>query len=685
VIDNAFLNETIDATMASITRAGRALITFFDDTRVAFVRDSVAQDEDGRPSIGRTSTCRALTGLIDLARVLTEEEATDPELHLSTIEIINLLAKEYFTCLVENPDELRTSDINGVNMFTDSHLVLSALMLDAYRTAGADREPRGGRINLPPERFGAGMAEVERIAEQIQQNLVAWLGGRIHQGAQTHDFITLYGVRAADALQWRVGRIVPNWPPDLSERVGNSILQQLGYHSADIASRFDPAELVFSTCLLRRLAVPHGSQLTRRVLDIIAKTQTNDGAWPTAKMISHGPRQLLHVASYEVALALADLLLDQIERDPAAMNQELIPLLNRSYGLIRSTRADVGAWQGWGNDRALWPPLIESWTTAVVLSFLVRYRQALLRIQQYQILSKYEVIPAAPGRISLPWTDLRPILDPPIDSEFRELERAADPTPDRSVVQAVGTRLIEPVKRTWIARPASASVLLLGPSGTRKVSLIEAMARDLGWPLLTLSPPDFLNPSGLAGFEVRAAEVCSDLMQLRRVVVLFDECDDFFRARFRAGAPIGLPTIGAFVTAGVLPRLRAVRSNRWVILAVATNCRREELDPAVLERGVFDYQQDIALPALPAQILYIELHLGTDSEEAGLLAEALTQFERHNFNHDSTDMQEGGAVSFALLDDLLAALSAGRVPADVNVLVQEIANLTARSGPAYLA
>ena len=217
------------------------------------------------------------------------------------------------------------------------------------------------------------------------------------------------------------------------------------------------------------------------------------------------------------------------------------------------------------------------------------------------------------------------------------------------------------------------------------MSLVEALARDLGWPILTLSPPDFLNPAGLAGFEVKAAQIFHDLMHLRRVVVLFDECDDFFRARFREpGAPIGLPTIGAFVTAGVLPRLRAVRSNRWVILAVATNCQRDELDPAALQRGVFDYQQDIGLPALAAQVRYAESQLGAKSEEAAALVDALARFDRHKSIPDADETQARGAVSFALLDDLMAALSTGRLSADPMALESEIANLTSRSGPAFL-
>jgi hypothetical protein len=696
VTEGTSLDEAIDAAMAWITRAGWALTTFFDDRRAGFVRDSVSQDDDGQTSIGRTSTCRALTALIDLVRVL-DEEGSDPQLSTWALNIIKQLAERYFNRLPEQPRELRDSRANGINMFTDSHIVLSTLLLDAFQAAGTDRSSEVERIDLPAERLAAMITAARRIVEGIEDprdmadeglesHLRKWGGGRTILADRNHDFITLYAMQAVDALRWRTARTVPSWPSSLSERVGNDVLQQLGSHSAGIASRFDPAQLVFGACLLRRLSVPHTPQLTRRVLSVVADLQTDDGAWTTSRSISYGRLQVLHVASVEIALALSNLLLDQLEHSPTVVHERLMPMLDRAFGLVRNTLTNAGPWQGWGNDRTRSSLFVESWTTAVVLSFLVRYRQALLTIRQHKILSKYEVIPAVHGRERLPWVHLRPVLDRFQAQELGGFAGLADPTAEGELVRAVERRLIKPVRRTWINRPSSAAVLLLGPPDTRKVPLVEAIARELDWPLLTLSPPDFFNPAGLAGFEGTAAQILQDLMRLRRVVVLLHECDDFFRSRFRAHeTSIALQTIGVFITAGMLPRLRAVRNNRWVIMVVATNCERDELDPAALQHGIFDYQRYIGPPVLTAQIRYVHSHLEEESEGARTLVEALTRLDQ--LQRPSADREERESkitVSFDLLDDLIAGLRMRHLPLDARVLEQELVNLTERLGPALL-
>jgi transitional endoplasmic reticulum ATPase len=156
----------------------------------------------------------------------------------------------------------------------------------------------------------------------------------------------------------------------------------------------------------------------------------------------------------------------------------------------------------------------------------------------------------------------------------------------------------------------------LGASSTGKTTFVENVAEALGWPLVTLSPPNFLSRGGLDGFEAAADEIFRDLTRLRRAVVFFDECEDFFKrrrpkAKPRAGRNGDLEerpesrTIGAFITAGMLPRLQQLHRRKWVLFFVATNSTIDALDAAVVRPGRFDFQQDVRHPELGAQLAYV--------------------------------------------------------------------------------
>jgi SpoVK/Ycf46/Vps4 family AAA+-type ATPase len=99
-----------------------------------------------------------------------------------------------------------------------------------------------------------------------------------------------------------------------------------------------------------------------------------------------------------------------------------------------------------------------------------------------------------------------------------------------------------------------------------------------------LSPPDFLHNGGIEGFEALADSVFDDLLRLRRVVVLFDESEGFFKTR-KSNEPLESRTTGAFITSGMLPRLQALHDNRWIVFVLATNSPLDELDEAVRRPG----------------------------------------------------------------------------------------------------
>jgi SpoVK/Ycf46/Vps4 family AAA+-type ATPase len=224
------------------------------------------------------------------------------------------------------------------------------------------------------------------------------------------------------------------------------------------------------------------------------------------------------------------------------------------------------------------------------------------------------------------------------------------------------------------------------------------MARCLGWPLLSISPAHLL-VDGIDGLEARAEAIFDDLLRLKRVVVLFDECEEFFRRRLTVGSPENR-TQGAFITAGMLPRLQDLRQRNWTVFVIATNTELEELDPAVIRRGRLDKKQRLGHPTLAAQADYLvevlergrdeSAHLGRSERSA--VRSALVRYDEEHlrerrtvFNDDRKkalelrkqdgDMREYfervnrtaikeaelPVVTFSVLDAVAAALDGSRV------------------------
>jgi hypothetical protein len=160
------------------------------------------------------------------------------------------------------------------------------------------------------------------------------------------------------------------------------------------------------------------------------------------------------------------------------------------------------------------------------------------------------------------------------------------------------------------------SGVLFGPPGTGKTTLVSAVAAALGWPLLRLSPSNFVDPA-TETFAPAARRVFSYVTQLRNCVVLFDEMDELLRTREQAmdwkykdeflgvgqansllasQPSTGLGSDGSLWTTIMLPYLQALHDEATVMYFVATNYF-DRLDPAATRGGRFDFRLQILPPS----------------------------------------------------------------------------------------
>ena len=67
-------------------------------------------------------------------------------------------------------------------------------------------------------------------------------------------------------------------------------------------------------------------------------------------------------------------------------------------------------------------------------------------------------------------------------------------------------------------------MLLYGPPGTGKTGIADDLTAALRWPLVTVTPSDFIR-RGEAEVEARAKDIFDALGEQEDMVVLFDEID----------------------------------------------------------------------------------------------------------------------------------------------------------------
>ena len=142
-------------------------------------------------------------------------------------------------------------------------------------------------------------------------------------------------------------------------------------------------------------------------------------------------------------------------------------------------------------------------------------------------------------------------------------------------------------------------MLLYGPPGTGKTSLAEEIGKALRWPLITVTPSDFVR-GGESQVEERAKMIFEVLGAQRNAVVLFDEIDRMLLDR-DSKLYKDQSDIFQFMTPGMLTKLRDLRKREPVIFLIATNYF-EHIDPAARRRGRIDLPVLVAPPDVEGRV-----------------------------------------------------------------------------------
>jgi len=289
----------------------------------------------------------------------------------------------------------------------------------------------------------------------------------------------------------------------------------------------------------------------------------------------------LNVATLEVTRRVADLLA-HLDVDPAPEFVERLMLP------FEDTRASSDAKSGWTTDPPPREPKSLWWLTATALDALESMVRMLDATINRRVLQNFQV--------RQPET-----LDLTLDKLFY---------PDYALAKTCGTKSVAVILQRLRQHAANGrpeeeplySLILYGPPGTGKTTLVEAVAKTAGVPLVEVTPSDIL-VGGVEGMEHRARQVFRALSKLTHVVILFDEFDSILLDRTIRGEKIPTSVV-EFLTPGMLPKLKALNGaskTGRISYVLATNFL-DRIDSAIQRGGRFDEKCGIYPPDVVSRL-----------------------------------------------------------------------------------
>jgi DNA replication protein DnaC len=413
----------------------------------------------------------------------------------------------------------------------------------------------------------------------------------------THAYWFVDGVtRMKVALPKRTWKKIASWSK-------TEFYRQLLYVSTGNDALMDPPSLAMAACLINRIRrmtdenprlaeigreLPSATELEIAVEQVFA-TQAESGIWHKYFPLFHFPKGG-GAADYCFSFEFLEALL--VEFGAFVLNDarrlERIKLVLRwcdAHELVFRVQSDeYRGWNSGGEVRNLEKHKPESWATASVHMFLTELEHKINDLLDELVLKRF-------GKDRRAVRKSRSKFENLVDASLTF--SAEEPTTLKKVIRTELFNNIEKLDAKELARkgiPVPRSILLFGPPGTSKSRLAKAIAEYLGWPLVTITPSEFLR-SGSEQVHAQVHEVFSDLMDLRKAVVFFDEMDALAQTREGAEAVTqgagNLDLTRQLLTTNMLPKLANLWDQKRVVFLMATN-HKQQLDPAITRPNRFD-------------------------------------------------------------------------------------------------
>jgi ATPase family protein associated with various cellular activities (AAA) len=408
------------------------------------------------------------------------------------------------------------------------------------------------------------------------------------------------------------------------------VLEQIHLHlsySEIEDSSFDAAELVFaieSSLLIDRNLL--GSSLLSRAFDVIRLSQKRSPYWrPLRPFIANQQGLALLPLSIEIANSLLRICAIVDEESPEdSLFSEHTEMFSRytrwlMSRVVEGQTEEGHSFVGWHSEHVGLENEIHLWETSQVALYLTFYAALLQKHVARTSLKKarFQVAPV-PRKVSD--LDGQSSLEVSPETYWKATWQTKEPAV--GCEEDSGYRIYHEICRDYLvcrnpsASPAGrtphVSMLLYGPPGTGKTSIAEQTAASLGWPLITITPSDFI-AQGESAVEARAKAIFTTLEQQSDVVVLFDEIDRLILDRDSSQYQKQSDTF-QFMTPGMLTKVRNLWKTQKLIFIIATNYA-ERIDPAIKRRGRIDDRYLVMPPDFEQRQLILMDRISKHAEE----------------------------------------------------------------------
>jgi ATPase family associated with various cellular activities (AAA) len=381
--------------------------------------------------------------------------------------------------------------------------------------------------------------------------------------------------------------------------------RQLIYVTAENDALMDPPSLAMAACLISRIRrlsdeerelaslsrmLPSPVELQFGIDQVFAK-QSESGIWHRYFPLFHFPKgggAADYCFSFEFLEAILAEFGTFVLSNPVLLNRVNRVIRWCDTHELEFTDAAGKKYRGWssgGEVRSLAEGKSESWATASVHMFLTQLDRKISDLLDELVLKGFGIDRRAV-------TDSTKKFEQMIDADLRFFGER--PTTLKKVIEEEilkKAKALTPERLVREGLPVPRSVLLFGPPGTSKSRLAKALAEYLGWPLVIITPSEFLG-KGVEHVHAQVDERFRDLMDLRRIVVFFDEMDALAQTREGDEQSDGRGTADLditrqLLTTSMLPKLSSLWDQRRVIFLMATN-HKQQLDPAITRPNRFD-------------------------------------------------------------------------------------------------